>query len=339
MRTPASFGRKPAATAAIFFVLLAAAHAETVEFGSGEQLLPQHSVDHARTFIYNNVFILRPDQFESVRVLPASERAARPAATSGDAKTAAADVCSRLMAEFEDDDAEFERFLRLYVRVKAIFKEHKQQGSMKKEEDVVVTHFAQVAKQNALGDDEQEAAGGSPGQEQPTARPRPHSTVPPLLDEIDDEEVAEAGATPPSTRTHEKPEAAVNASVTTNDSEQPTAESTGNEEYEKLPFKPANLGRRPITIEEWKKRVAQNRLASTTPTASADPTAPKPKEDEPKPTELPQKPIENLGDSTASADPIAPSTPKPKEDEPKDESGHPKFMTDLFKDLKDVFAG
>ncbi|KAI6241833.1 hypothetical protein M3Y99_00304300 [Aphelenchoides fujianensis] len=333
MRTSASFGRVPAATAAIFFVLLAAAHAETVEFGSGELLLPQHSVDHARTFIYNNVFIVRPDQFESVRVLPAPQSAVRPVATSGDAKTAAADVCSRLMAEFEDDDAEFERFLRLYARVKTTFKEHKQQEA--KKEDVVVAHFAQVAKQSAPVHHKEEEAGGSAGEEQPTARPRPHSTVSPLLEAIDDEGTLDA---PPPTRTHENPEVVTNASVATN-GEQPTAESTDSEEYLNVEFRPANPGHRPITIEEWKKRVAQNRLSSTTPTASADLTALMSKEDKPKPTELPQKPAENSGDSTASADPTAPTAPKPKEDEPKDESGHPKFMTDLFKDLKDVFAG
>ncbi|KAI6239542.1 hypothetical protein M3Y99_00572400 [Aphelenchoides fujianensis] len=311
MRTPASFGRVPAATAAILFVLFAAAHAETVEFGSGEQLLPQHPADHARTFIYNNVFIVRPDQFDSVRVLPASERAARPAATSGDAKTATADVCSRLLAEFEDGDAEFERFLHLYARVKAIFKEHKQQKA--KKEDVVVAHFAQVAKQNALAHHEKEETGGSHGEEQPTARPRPHSTVPPLLEEIDDAGALDA---PPPTRTHENPEAAINASVATNGGEQPTAESTDIKDSRKLEMLPLRLGLEPEP---------ESAVQSTS--------------GEQKPADTSQKPAENSGSSTASADPTAPAAPKPKEDEPKDESGHPKFMTDLFKDLKDVFAG
>ncbi|KAI6174368.1 hypothetical protein M3Y98_01182600 [Aphelenchoides besseyi] len=130
-----------------FVLSIYAVHSGISELGSGEQIYQNENLSQEpHTYISNNIYIIRDDQFTThhLKHLP-SKRAA-----SADSFSSTVAACSRLMSEFENDEAEFERFIEMYGRMKQIFKEQKSSKAHGKSKDVVIAHIHDALKSHHL---------------------------------------------------------------------------------------------------------------------------------------------------------------------------------------------
>ncbi|KAI6197822.1 hypothetical protein M3Y94_01270200 [Aphelenchoides besseyi] len=131
----------------VFVFLICAVRSDISELGSGEQIYQNENLpQQPHTYISNNIYIIRDDQFDTrhLKHLP-TKRAA-----SADSSSSTAAACSRLMSEFENDEAEFERFIEMYGRMKKIFKEQKSSKVHGKPKDVVIAHIHDALKSHHL---------------------------------------------------------------------------------------------------------------------------------------------------------------------------------------------